>query len=142
MPGESDNERRSPGLFPQDSAREQQAFGRVPSIGRSSSPSFLKDTQAALANAILDRQTAIVHALSHKHKEKKALNRHCHEMSNQVHHVIQVPGHFDEQMGITGCEEIKIETVQELNFIPCRLRIPPTAKILFLVAYGKRANFI
>jgi hypothetical protein len=125
MTGQNDREARSPTLVPQDSVRDQQALGRVPSLGRSSSPSFLKDTQAALANAILDRQTAIVHALSHKHKEKKALNRHCHEMSNQVHHVTKVPGYFDEEEPVSGCEEIKIETVIELDFTPCRSRTPP-----------------
>ncbi len=140
MPGQSDQEARSPGLVPQDSVRGQQSLGRVPSIGRSSSPSFLKDTQAALANAILDRQTAIVHALSHKHKEKKALNRHCHEMSNQVHHVTKVPGYFDEEETVIGCEEIKIENVQELTFTPCRFRISAQSIFCLLIEVIKHLN--
>lgn len=112
----------SPRLAPRDMSRTP-SLKRVPSNGRSTSPSFLRDTQTALTNAILDRQTAIVHALSNKHKHKKELNRHTHEMSEQVHHVTLVPGYIDEEEdagGIVGCEEIKVETVQELKFTPCR----------------------
>ena len=106
----------SPRIGPQETT----TLGRVPSFGRSVSPSFLKDTQNALANAILDRQTAIVHAISYKHKHKKELNRHCHEMSEQVNYVIKVPGSEDESQSVAGCEEIKVETSNERSFTPCR----------------------
>ena len=87
---------------------QEPSLGRVPSFGRSMSPTFLKDMQTALASAIMDRQTAIVHALSNKHKHKKVLNRHTHEMSEQVTYVTKVPGHFeDDETSVTGCEEIK-----------------------------------
>ena len=105
---------------------QEPSLGRVPSFGRSISPNFLKDTQTALASAIMDRQTAIVHALSNKHKHKKVLNRHTHEMSEQVTYVTKVPGHFDDdEMSVSGCEEIKVEESgsDELKFTPCRFRI-------------------
>ena len=78
-------------------------------MAKTQCPSFLKEMQDAIANAILDRQTAIVHAISNKHKHKKALNRHCHEMSEQINCVTKVRFDDGEDTSASGCEPVKKE---------------------------------